>query len=316
MSSIFILFPREHRELVPAAMQHFVWAVERFEAMQQRNSLAKAALSVLKAIYIRLKKALGLLNPGGGGVHPGQCRLASACPMGLDGADAVLAAAGLTTTAATAPSTAATGSEDKPAALEDTDNNGSAASCVSGRVPPDSGLGSSVSGTSPSSVATTTTSWQQHQHQRQRQHQHQHQQRQANYDPEQPEDDAKTSSLHLETQGDEQQQSTTASGENDWGTLLPQDFDFASIMPTFPMGDLVYNDLAGVSLAGDGSALAAAQQQQSLSGLADGWLLDGGQQQPPHQATDQQQQQQQLWQFEGDFSDDSIWNLLNQYAPY
>ncbi len=60
MASIYILFPKEHPELLQNAMQHFQWSVERFETMSERNSLAKAALSVLQAIYIRLKKSLGM----------------------------------------------------------------------------------------------------------------------------------------------------------------------------------------------------------------------------------------------------------------
>lgn len=60
MASIYILFPKEHPGLVANALQHFHWAVERFEAMAARNSLAKAALGVLHAIDLRLKRSLGL----------------------------------------------------------------------------------------------------------------------------------------------------------------------------------------------------------------------------------------------------------------
>ncbi|KAJ9133583.1 OMPdecase-domain-containing protein [Pleurostoma richardsiae] len=74
MASIYILFPKEHPELVTSACQHFRWAVERFETMSERNSLAKAALGVLQAIYIRLKKSLGL-----GFVNAKQCLPANNC---------------------------------------------------------------------------------------------------------------------------------------------------------------------------------------------------------------------------------------------
>jgi hypothetical protein len=60
MSSIYILFPKEHPELLQSAMQHFQWSVERFEVMSERNRLAKQALSVLQAIHTRLKKCLGM----------------------------------------------------------------------------------------------------------------------------------------------------------------------------------------------------------------------------------------------------------------
>ncbi len=62
MASIYILFPKEHPALVQPALQHFRWAVERFEAMAARNPLAKAALGVLRAIYLRLKRSLGIVS--------------------------------------------------------------------------------------------------------------------------------------------------------------------------------------------------------------------------------------------------------------
>ncbi|RYP25101.1 hypothetical protein DL766_007130 [Monosporascus sp. MC13-8B] len=59
VASIYILFPREHPEVLPSAVRHFRWAVERFELMAPRNRLASAALGVLNAIYIRFRKAVG-----------------------------------------------------------------------------------------------------------------------------------------------------------------------------------------------------------------------------------------------------------------
>ncbi|KAI1076556.1 hypothetical protein F5B20DRAFT_555537 [Whalleya microplaca] len=59
IASIYILFPREHAGLLPTARQHFQWGIERFETMAARNRLAQAALGVLRAIYVRLKKAVG-----------------------------------------------------------------------------------------------------------------------------------------------------------------------------------------------------------------------------------------------------------------
>lgn len=58
MASIFILFPKDNTEYVTAALQHFQWAVERFEAMAERNRLAAAARGVLHALHARLKKTL------------------------------------------------------------------------------------------------------------------------------------------------------------------------------------------------------------------------------------------------------------------
>ncbi|RYP74951.1 hypothetical protein DL770_007504 [Monosporascus sp. CRB-9-2] len=59
VASIYILFPRENPEVLPSAVRHFRWAVERFELMAPRNRLASAALGVLNAIYIRFRKAVG-----------------------------------------------------------------------------------------------------------------------------------------------------------------------------------------------------------------------------------------------------------------
>lgn len=58
MASIFILFPKENVEYLSTALQHFQWAMERFETMSERNKLAAAARNVLKAVYMRLKSAV------------------------------------------------------------------------------------------------------------------------------------------------------------------------------------------------------------------------------------------------------------------
>lgn len=58
VAAIYILHPCENKEYLDDALQHFEWAMERFEVMGDRNSMAVGALGVLKAIYGRLKKAL------------------------------------------------------------------------------------------------------------------------------------------------------------------------------------------------------------------------------------------------------------------
>ena len=58
VAAIYILHPHEHRSQLHAALQHFEWAMERFQLLSRRNSMAKAGLGVLKGIYVRLKKAL------------------------------------------------------------------------------------------------------------------------------------------------------------------------------------------------------------------------------------------------------------------
>lgn len=63
MAAIFILFPKDNAEYAPAALQHFQWAVERFEAMSERNRLAAAARGVLHAVHVHLKRALAVTGP-------------------------------------------------------------------------------------------------------------------------------------------------------------------------------------------------------------------------------------------------------------
>jgi len=58
IAATYILYPSENRDDLDDSLQHFEWAMERFHMIGDRNAMAKAALSVLKAIYVRLKKAL------------------------------------------------------------------------------------------------------------------------------------------------------------------------------------------------------------------------------------------------------------------
>lgn len=58
VAAIYILHPHENKEDLDDTLQHFDWAMERFQVISSRNAMANAALSVLKAISLRLKKAL------------------------------------------------------------------------------------------------------------------------------------------------------------------------------------------------------------------------------------------------------------------
>lgn len=59
VAAIYILHPFENKEDLDDTLQHFEWGMERFEMMSQRNTMAKSALGVLRAIHIRLKRTLG-----------------------------------------------------------------------------------------------------------------------------------------------------------------------------------------------------------------------------------------------------------------
>ncbi|KAG9244365.1 fungal-specific transcription factor domain-containing protein [Calycina marina] len=58
LAATFILHPLENRNVLDCSLQHFEWGMERFDKMGERNNMAKSALGVLKAIYVRLKRAL------------------------------------------------------------------------------------------------------------------------------------------------------------------------------------------------------------------------------------------------------------------
>jgi len=58
VAAIYILHPYENREDLDSTLQHFEWGMERFQTMGSRNAMANAALGVLQAIHVRLKKAL------------------------------------------------------------------------------------------------------------------------------------------------------------------------------------------------------------------------------------------------------------------
>lgn len=70
VAAIYILHPFENREDLDDALQHFEWAMERFHTMGDRNAMAKAALGVLKAIHVRLKKALVPAGTGNKSLPP------------------------------------------------------------------------------------------------------------------------------------------------------------------------------------------------------------------------------------------------------
>lgn len=58
VAAIYIVYPNEHPDRLDDALQHFAWALERFETMSVRNTMARAALGVLQAIHVRLLRSL------------------------------------------------------------------------------------------------------------------------------------------------------------------------------------------------------------------------------------------------------------------
>ncbi|KAI3555379.1 fungal specific transcription factor domain-containing protein [Colletotrichum abscissum] len=204
MASIYILFPKENLDMAGSAMQHFHWTTERFEAMQERNPLAKAAKGVLQAIFNKFKKAVG--NP--------------APPASLS------SLASQTTPASTADNSSLSGR-----------GSVSTATAATADTP-----------VSKSSTVATPTS--------------------------------------LPMASDAASAYPLPSSASDWN--IPNNWDFTSIAPLFPMGDLIYHDLNGIPDDGSLPAWGAATPPPPVAGTTS---------------------------FEGDFGNDSVWNLLNQYDP-
>lgn len=256
MASIFILFPRENTEYIPTALQHFQWAVERFEAMAERNRLAAAARGVLNAIYVRLKKSLGIgfvnARDPAPVLGPGTTREATSssqpdCPAPNGGRVAQSSATTLVT--------ASGGPSNGPGAYMfggSLSSSSTATATASGTTPIDPGLGGGGGG-------------------------------------------------------------GVVAG-SDW--TLPEGFDWSSIQPVYAMADVAYNDLMGINCSGGETSAAAASSSSVPSWAGGAPLLNevpgaggggggGGGADP------------QPWLFGGDFGNDSVWNLLNQYpSPY
>lgn len=58
VAAIYILHPSENTADLDTTLQHFNWAVERFQKMDGLNSMANSALGIVTLVYTRLKKAL------------------------------------------------------------------------------------------------------------------------------------------------------------------------------------------------------------------------------------------------------------------
>ncbi len=290
MASIYILFPKEHPGLVANALQHFHWAVERFEAISTRNSLAKAALGVLRAIDLRLKRSLGL---------SGQA------------AQRLLAAESLFNS-------------------------------------PTKGTSSSSSGTTVSSLwdsptATTSTL-------------PQHTQTQRNSSSSAPTSISSNNPTPLEFDfnldpqlfpNDITENFVAGGGAFDWNP--PSGFDWSSLQPIHATCDLVYHDLVGAgprgSSHGEGQVHSAGgypdqpQQQRHAcaydqgggdavvgvdgavkltGGVGDGVVDLSMAQRAAAGAVSGEETNPGfgVCHFEGHFAEDSVWSLLNQYAPF
>ncbi|KAL7624520.1 hypothetical protein AAE478_006085 [Parahypoxylon ruwenzoriense] len=236
IASIYILFPREHSELLPKVRQHFEWAIERFEKMAVRNRLAQAALGVLRAIYVRFKKAVG-----GGFLVKTASDMAGSC---------------------TSSSGTSGGSSDMqtPSSVSD---------------PPSSSHNPSVSTTGASSTLAAMA------------------ERGTSVSP--------GTGLTPVSGAD-----NSMFANADWS--LPTDFDFGSIMPIYPIGDIAYNDL--IAVPGDGTSTNWPPE------AFPGTTTTGSHGLPADNLVGSLVEEQTSWQFGGEFGNDTLWNILNQFPTY
>lgn len=263
MASIFILFPKDNAEYVPAALQHFQWAVERFETMSERNRLAAAARGVLHAIHVRLKKALGV---SGASVIPSTSPSLPTAP-GLSSNKETPASSASATSILDPLNASAAGTSPSLASTSNTRN--------SSIFTPPGGGGES------SSLATSEPFFG------------------AGGPPIDPTLSGSSNSGNG-LAADQQQHAT------DWA--LPEGFDWGSIQPVYAMADVAYNDLMGISSSNGADATAGAAGGSMphwaggaplLNEVPEGSVADGG-----------------GWSFGGDFGNDSVWSVLNQYPTH
>ncbi|GAB1313589.1 Multidrug resistance regulator 1 [Madurella fahalii] len=278
MASIYILFPKEHPELVQKALQHFKWAVERFEAMSARNSLAKAALGVLHAIYLRLKNSLGisgqtvraiLASAAPSSSNPPDCNGRGGSRFGgnpLQFWDNTPFKSSSSTGCAHLPAVQEASPPQQSQAGHSILHRDSAFSSGSGS------NGTLTSGTTPDFFSDTNTT----------------------------------------TSGG------GGGGGGAFDLCLPSDFDWASLQPIYATSDLIYNDLAGsLGLSPHGADGDANRTfDPTAGGLMEAGMGNGIEICPiigAPMTPEQLPPPQGFCHFEGCFGDDSVWNLLNHY---
>lgn len=236
MASIFILFPKENSEHVSSALQHVQWAIERFETMAECNRLAASARGVLRAIQIRLRKALGI-------THPSYIPISMPAASEINGTPSTASILDIQNTSTTAQS---------PSVEDSTRNDTSRTSLFT---TPESGCDNLFGTGGPLSG-------------------------QAALNP-------------------------ASMAANDW--TLPDNFDWASIQPVYAMADVAYNDLMGINNGREESTIGASEPNWACGAAVLNNL-------PPGSITPNTEGDSQGWSFGGDFSNDSVWSLLNHFS--
>lgn len=94
---------------------------------------------------------------------------------------------------------------------------------------------------------------------------------------------------------------------SDWA--LPEDFNWSSIQPVYAMADVAYNDLMGIS-----NNEAESATGTSVPNWAGGASLLSNL--PPGPTAPATGSGSQGWSFGGDFGNDSVWSVLNQFSQF
>lgn len=277
VATVFVLFPTEHRDLLPDALRHFRWAVERFEVLSRRNNLARSAVGVLKAIWVRLQRSLAASEAvpaalfSDNNVVPLDPQLAAAAAAdGRNGSSDVVSSPFDSGTLGVTPSS----SSATAAATRDGSVGG--------------GLDTLLALPTPSAATAATEPWS----------------LPSDFDWSSIQTLHPTSDLIYNELmiGDHR----GASSAGDGGDLL--NVTTAAGGPTelhmwLPPSQGAYNG------GGEGVAVAAANTAATGNSLT---TPDSGN----AQEQQQQQGNSGAWQFEGDFGDDSIWKVLNLYTTF
>lgn len=252
-ASIFILFPRENTEYITSALQHFQWALQRFEVMSERNRLASAARGVLYAIHTRLQKSLGITPSF------------SSSPSGLPTKGTSRSSIDAQTTADTASSSL---TQSGSSGTRGTSSILTTPEAASEPPPP------------PAAIARSALP------------------------------DASNVPIDPSLSG----MSTNAT-TGDWA--LPGGFDWGSIAPIYAIADIAYNDLMGISSNIDGDrneTVGSAAASTSMPNWAGGTPLLN--EEVPASAVGGGDAAVPAWSFGGDFGNDTVWNLLNQFEGF
>lgn len=321
MATIYILFPKEHPELVPDVIQHFRWSVERFELMADHFSLARSALGVLQAIYLRLRKTLGVHFLEGDCTAAGMGGAVGSAPIDpltLSNIDPSLKDAGPLPATATADGPRNSISDSVHGSS--TSSSGSAANGLTpGGLSSASGPSSAASdvlGAAAAAAASTVVM------------------AAAPADP----------NLDPALGGPVSAFDSTQEALTELDSIFPDGFDWTSFQPICPTGDLTYNILMGVSNGnampgwgissgevadvgvgglgdglGDGVSVGVGVGG-SVDETGDGSALDLGvvtsASAEAAAAATSIDGTAVPWQFEGDFASNSLWGLLNSYTPF